>query len=239
LLTGRYLHAASLQRNLVVAAATEPAPPVLSMEPGIPAALAELIDRAVRMKKEERWPNARAMLAALQALDLPVHSDIRPIHAAPIVEDAGISTAASSLMSWSHASAWLRRAEPGSRRALVGMLMGVVTVAVAVAVVVFSLRSSTGASTAGDASTTSKPEPPSPSAAAREAPMPDAPVTPSRESTTPERQPATPAPKQLAMKAPAFPKSVSKPARTPAPRASATESAPDLSVPDEVLDRRE
>jgi eukaryotic-like serine/threonine-protein kinase len=135
LLTGRFLHSGSAPRNLVVAAATEAVPPVRSLAPEIPAGLAEIIDRAVRMDREERWPNARAMLVALSALELP--TSVLPPRVGAL-DDAGAPTAPSTMTSWSRPATWLRAAEARSSWLPRGAAAMALAFAVAVAGVALS-----------------------------------------------------------------------------------------------------
>ena len=102
LLTGRFLHATAAN-NLVFAAATEPVPPVLSLEPGMHPQLAEIIDRAVQMDRGRRWPNSRVMLTALQLIDVPIFDRSAPPSIAQGKAE-GMATK-SSVSTWSHASA--------------------------------------------------------------------------------------------------------------------------------------
>jgi serine/threonine-protein kinase len=68
LLSGRCVHHAETINQLLLAAMTKPAPPVASVVPGIPPALAALIDRALAFDARNRWPDARAMQHALRAI---------------------------------------------------------------------------------------------------------------------------------------------------------------------------
>jgi hypothetical protein len=147
LLTGRYLHSGSAPKNLIVAAATEPVPPVRSLEPGISEELAEVIDRAVRMDKEERWPNARAMLAALSALDLPASGLLlRPA----VTGEVDAPTAPSSLTSWSRPETWLRRAEARSRALSRGAAVALAAVAAVILLSAAFFWGSRSTATAGN-----------------------------------------------------------------------------------------
>ena len=68
LLTGRCVHHAETINQLLLAAMTRPAPPIASVVPGIPAALAAVIDRSLAFDPRRRWPDARAMQRALRAI---------------------------------------------------------------------------------------------------------------------------------------------------------------------------
>ena len=67
LVSGEYVHEAVTPESMVVFAATRPARPVASVAPGIPPPIAAVIDRALAFAKEDRFPDARAMLTALKA----------------------------------------------------------------------------------------------------------------------------------------------------------------------------
>jgi len=66
LLAGRVVHASETPMELIIAAATARARPLLSVAPDVPPALAAVTDRALAFHKADRWPNARAMLLALR-----------------------------------------------------------------------------------------------------------------------------------------------------------------------------
>ncbi len=68
LLSGRCVHAAETLNQLLLAAMTKPAPPIASLVPGVPRALAEVIDRSLAFNAARRWPDARAMQQALRAI---------------------------------------------------------------------------------------------------------------------------------------------------------------------------
>jgi eukaryotic-like serine/threonine-protein kinase len=229
LLTGRYLHATSAPKNLVVAAATEPAPAILSLEPDMHAPLAGIIDRAVRMDKEDRWPNARAMLAELMSIDLPI-SEIRPVQPASL-EGQTMSTAPSSFLSWSRASPWIGRAKGRSERRLVGMLIGASAVTVGAPLLWFRLNA---APAVGDAPGKMPPSTASPRSSAPVSSPPLLAPTP----VATQESPKPSSPKRS-------PDSNARATRTEInalPSAAAPVLAPkegDLSVPDDVLDRRE
>jgi eukaryotic-like serine/threonine-protein kinase len=66
LLGGRFVHEAETLQEQLVLAATRRAPPVASIVPELPAALANLVDRALAFDKAERFADARAMREALR-----------------------------------------------------------------------------------------------------------------------------------------------------------------------------
>ncbi len=66
LLAGRTVHTQDTVELLHVAAATQPAPPIESVAPGVPAPIAAVFDCALAFDKHARWANAREMQAALE-----------------------------------------------------------------------------------------------------------------------------------------------------------------------------
>jgi serine/threonine protein kinase len=68
LLSGRTVHEARSANEAIVAAATRPAPPLRTVCADLPPALTHVVDRALAYDKAARWPNARAMQAALRQI---------------------------------------------------------------------------------------------------------------------------------------------------------------------------
>jgi serine/threonine protein kinase/glyoxylase-like metal-dependent hydrolase (beta-lactamase superfamily II) len=66
LLTGRSVHESPNVTNMLVMAATKPAPPIASILPGLPRAVVDLVDRALAFERSARWPDALHMKAAVQ-----------------------------------------------------------------------------------------------------------------------------------------------------------------------------
>jgi serine/threonine protein kinase len=70
LLSGRYVHRGETAAEMVVRAATEPASPIATVLGDLPAAIADVLDRALATDKASRWSSAKAMSDALgQARD--------------------------------------------------------------------------------------------------------------------------------------------------------------------------
>lgn len=67
LLTGEYVHRTDSSNEMLILAATERARPLASVWPGVPADLAELVDRALAFEKSERWADATSMRRAARA----------------------------------------------------------------------------------------------------------------------------------------------------------------------------
>lgn len=68
MLAGRRVHEASTESALLVAMATQPAPPLTSVAPHVPENLALVIDTALAFDRNARYPDARTMRADVQAL---------------------------------------------------------------------------------------------------------------------------------------------------------------------------
>jgi serine/threonine-protein kinase len=65
LLAGRYVHDAETLEETLVFAATQAAPALESVAPGVPPEVAAVVDRALAFAKEQRWAHAGAMRDAL------------------------------------------------------------------------------------------------------------------------------------------------------------------------------
>ena len=77
LLTGRVVHEAETANEQLVAAATLPAVSIQRVE-AVPDALADVIDRSLAYNKTERYPDARAMQAALMDAIMQISWGGRP-----------------------------------------------------------------------------------------------------------------------------------------------------------------
>jgi len=66
LLTGQLVHRARTMNEALVVAATRSAPPIRSVEPGVSAPIAAVVDRALRFDKNKRYSDATGMREALQ-----------------------------------------------------------------------------------------------------------------------------------------------------------------------------
>ena len=87
-IAGRYVHEAATINEQLLAAMTEPAPPIREIVPDLPPEVAELIDRSLSFDKEKRWPDGPAMQKALRE----VYESLvgQPIATATIVVAQGI-----------------------------------------------------------------------------------------------------------------------------------------------------
>jgi eukaryotic-like serine/threonine-protein kinase len=68
LLSGRTIHPDLPGSQLLVAAATEPAPPLRSVASELPEDVCAVVDRSLAFVKNERYPNAKIMRADVRAL---------------------------------------------------------------------------------------------------------------------------------------------------------------------------
>ena len=66
-LSGRVVYPAETPEMVRVQAATQPAPPLRSVAPEVVPNVAEIVDRALAWKKDDRWKSAQAMTAALRS----------------------------------------------------------------------------------------------------------------------------------------------------------------------------
>jgi len=66
LLTGRVVHVADTVNEQLLAAMTQPAPPLGSVVPTAPIPVLQVVDKALAFEKNERWPDARIMQKAVK-----------------------------------------------------------------------------------------------------------------------------------------------------------------------------
>jgi serine/threonine-protein kinase len=77
LLTGRRVHEADSEAERFVKVVSDPAPPLASAAPGVPAQVCSVVDRALAFDRERRYPDAATMQADVRALargEAPVHA---------------------------------------------------------------------------------------------------------------------------------------------------------------------
>ena len=67
LLTGRFVHEAETVNEQLILAATKTAPPIDTVMPGLPREVASLVDKALSFEMDQRFVDARSMLAAVKA----------------------------------------------------------------------------------------------------------------------------------------------------------------------------
>jgi serine/threonine-protein kinase len=101
LLSGRLVHTGSTPAEMTVFAATRPAPALATVAPEVPAAIAQVIDRALAFRREDRWPSAQAMRDALtQARDATIGKPAREDDAQKVVLDSAAPPA--PVVRWNH-----------------------------------------------------------------------------------------------------------------------------------------
>ena len=67
LLTGRLVHQAATNNEMLLAAMTQPAAPIAACVPGLHPTAASIVDRALSYERDDRWPDARSMQRAIRA----------------------------------------------------------------------------------------------------------------------------------------------------------------------------
>ncbi len=71
-LSGRHVHGdAATANEALIFSATQPAPPLRSLCPEVPAAIARVVDRALALDRLQRWESADAMRDALTSATMP------------------------------------------------------------------------------------------------------------------------------------------------------------------------
>jgi serine/threonine-protein kinase len=187
LLTGRLVHVADTINKLLLAAMTKPAPPIRSIQPDVPKAVAAIIDRALAFERNERWPDARAMQQAVREAQraLKVPTALPPaamLEGAPLHDRPAVPGAASLLAS-SISQDISFRPKP-SKGALFGAAAGVAALISIIAVV--ATRDDAPAPV--EATGASAGQPPPPVAPLDPTPMP----APSAPTAVVEATPTTP-----------------------------------------------
>jgi serine/threonine-protein kinase len=66
LISGRAVHTGPSNPAQMLAILTKPAPPLLSVAPEVPRAVAAVVDRALAFEREDRWQDAESMAEALR-----------------------------------------------------------------------------------------------------------------------------------------------------------------------------
>jgi serine/threonine-protein kinase len=64
-LSGRTVHSAATVNQMIIATATEAAPPLRAIAPHVPDSVAAIVDRALKLHPADRWPSATEMNAAI------------------------------------------------------------------------------------------------------------------------------------------------------------------------------
>jgi serine/threonine-protein kinase len=79
MLSGRPVHVGETLNKVLLSAMSHRAPSLTTVVPDVPAAVAEVIDRALLRDPDQRWPDAHAMQAALRAaraVAVPMRSSV-------------------------------------------------------------------------------------------------------------------------------------------------------------------
>ncbi|NUP08750.1 MAG: protein kinase [Polyangiaceae bacterium] len=172
LLTGRYVHDAENVQRMMLAAMTRSPEPVRSLRADVPDALASVVDCALQIRREDRFADAKSMLAAIRGAQAELTGGDASRAGAPMPrERASELFAAMTLPSGNEPAARHQRAArrgpgmtaapvssdrvqlPRNRRGGLFLLLGAGIVAVA-ALAVGSRFLTLQASTAADSTTT-------------------------------------------------------------------------------------
>jgi serine/threonine-protein kinase len=208
LITGRLVHEAPTLNQLLLKAMTHPAPPIRSILPALPSDVAEVVDRALAFKKEERWPNAAAMQRAVRKAIATIESKGEPLLEPPPPSSRKLGADDSAMPTLVRDPTGVRTTGRGARRGL--LVGGLVLLLVGVVVGVASLvRSGASASDGPQASAL-------PASPAAPVPTASATATPSATSSpTTDARPAAAAVPASATASAATPRA-GAPRRTPA-----------------------
>ena len=95
-LTGRLVHEAQTRNEALIAAATQPAPALATIDRSIPGVVAAVVDKALCLEPDKRWQNAAAMCAALASAQAELAARGQPA-TPPKPKRAGLRTAAAAL----------------------------------------------------------------------------------------------------------------------------------------------
>ncbi len=171
LLSGTEVHSGRTPNEVLIVAATQPAPPLASVLPTVSPAVARVVDKAVAFEREHRWQDAATMQEAVRSAYHDWHGTPFPTASSltvpPTVVNRTLASAAVSAVSpgapttnravsTSHIGASLASlAARFSRRSPIALGVGgaVVVAAIVVGVVVMSSGSKAPASPAAGATT--------------------------------------------------------------------------------------
>ena len=241
LITGRHVHERATSNELMIASATVPASSLAALLPDAPTALVELVDRGLRLDREQRWQDAQSMQQAVERAWKELHLGGSPadhplpeIAVEPQKSHDTSETVPASIASVAGVASVSSGAARGSKNLKALSVLGVVAAAAALAVAI---------GRNGSAPRDDSPREVAASSVAGEEPAVVAPAPPAQ-SISPPPTPSTAQPPAAASSSPArgSPKSGSakRAARPGAPPAAASASAaPVPAPPGDFLDRRE
>jgi serine/threonine-protein kinase len=97
ILAGKSVHGGGTASEILIRAATSPAPPIATVRDGLDPRVAAVIDKALAFEKGQRWEAASAMRAAVRQVSLDLGLAIGKDVLAELIADGGaVSTAAVS-----------------------------------------------------------------------------------------------------------------------------------------------
>jgi serine/threonine-protein kinase len=100
-LSGRFVHLGATTNDRLVAAMSQAARSLATVMPELPRSVVDVVDKALAFRKSDRWPDARAMQAAVRAC-------------AREVATSGAAARAPVYASWAEPTAWAPEAEDPS-----------------------------------------------------------------------------------------------------------------------------
>lgn len=238
-LSGRHVHEADTANEQLLEAMTKPAPALASVAPEVPPRVAEIVDRALRFEKSERWPDALTMQTAVREvyealtgaslqgggrLSVPVLRASRSVQpdAPTLAAEMSLDDRLTTNRPVSDRSSVSIAAAPPRRGRIALAAIAAAALAALAAVV---LMRSEPAPEASPAAAPSAPEPapepappPVPAATSEPDPRPEPPASASASASAPPPASASPQPKPR----PWRPKPAPRPAAKPPPAPPAT-----------------
>jgi serine/threonine-protein kinase len=100
LLTGHLVHEETTPQEIMAAAFMKPAPSLASVRPGTPAPLVEIVDRALQIDADARWPDALSMRNALREAYVAIFG--HPVSEETCASPASIRTYESDTFAGAH-----------------------------------------------------------------------------------------------------------------------------------------
>jgi serine/threonine-protein kinase len=243
-LTGTLVHKGRTTNEELLSAMSKPAPPILSVLPGLSPAVAQVVDRALAFEKEKRWLDARRMqegvrrayhdrhgapITTAPRITVPETVPNRTLSSTPDVLAPGLPTTGQPV---ANSQSGFRASIPiPSRRFLAFAAVGVVAAGIVVSGIAWVVSAASGSASTGPSSSTTtqataiqmpQKEPTRPTATSEPSPTSSETSMPAIAAT----DLPTAAPTATARAAPVQPPSTPKPAAPEAPAAAPTPTLP-------------
>jgi serine/threonine-protein kinase len=124
LLTGRHVHQGPSSHDVLIAAGTEPADSIGIVSPNLDPHLVEVVDRALRFDKQQRWADARSMQRALKELAGGEHQALPSVPAHCVEVEALATPWATATRSNAFSESGHQRKSDRAHRLIPGALLG-------------------------------------------------------------------------------------------------------------------